>query len=66
MGRYQVDQMTLYTSRGLGMEGYGAPRARLLCPPEIILWKFNDLNLRRYNFYFCGIIAHLIRKSALC
>ncbi len=41
MGRYQVDQMTVYTSRGLGMEGYGAPRARLLCPPEIIHWKFN-------------------------
>ncbi len=41
MGRYQVDQMTVYTSRGLGMEGYGAPRARLLCPPEIIFWKFN-------------------------
>ncbi len=41
MGRYQVGQMTVYTSRGLGMEGYGAPRARLLCPPEIIFWKFN-------------------------
>ncbi len=41
MGRYQVDQMTVYTSRGLGMEGYGAPRARLLCPPEIIFWKVN-------------------------
>ncbi len=41
MGRYQVDQMTLYTSRGLGMEGYGAPRARLLCTPEVILWEFN-------------------------
>ncbi len=39
MGRYQVGQMTLYTSRGLGMEGLGAPRARLFCPPEVILWE---------------------------
>ncbi len=39
MGRYQVQQMTMYTSRGVGMEGLGAPRARLLCPPEIILWE---------------------------
>ena len=52
MGRYQVikqDQgsgerdpksnMTLYTSRGVGMEGHGAPRARLFCPPEVILWE---------------------------
>ncbi len=41
MGRYQVKQMTLYTSRGLGMEGLGAPRARLDCPPELILWEIN-------------------------
>jgi hypothetical protein len=40
MGRYTLPQgMTLYTSRGVGMEGLGAPRARLLCPPEIILWE---------------------------
>jgi predicted MPP superfamily phosphohydrolase len=39
MGRYEVGQMTLYTSRGVGMEGLGAPRARLLCPPEVILWE---------------------------
>ncbi len=45
MGRYQVGEhdqnsrMTLYTSRGVGMEGHGAPRARFLCPPEIILWE---------------------------
>jgi uncharacterized protein len=38
MGRYQVGSMTLYTSRGIGMEGHGAPRARFLCPPEVILW----------------------------
>ena len=39
-GRYLVNGMTLYTSRGLGMEGAIAPRVRLLCRPEIILWEF--------------------------
>lgn len=39
MGRYAVGRMTLYVSRGIGMEGYGAPRARFLCPPEAILWR---------------------------
>jgi predicted MPP superfamily phosphohydrolase len=32
------DPMTLYVSRGIGMEGGVAPRARFLCRPEIILW----------------------------
>jgi hypothetical protein len=36
MGRYDVEGLTLYVSRGIGMEGKGAPRARLLCPPEIV------------------------------
>lgn len=36
MGRYQVQGLTLYVSRGLGMEGMAAPRARFLCPPEIV------------------------------
>lgn len=39
IGRYQEGQMTLYTTRGIGMEGLGAPRARFLCPPEIVLWE---------------------------
>lgn len=38
MGRYELGATTLYTSRGVGLEGLGAPRARLLCPPEIVLW----------------------------
>jgi predicted MPP superfamily phosphohydrolase len=38
MGRCHLDGMTLYTTRGVGMEGLGAPRARLFCPPEIVLW----------------------------
>jgi predicted MPP superfamily phosphohydrolase len=36
MGRYDLGEMMLYVSRGLGMEGMAAPRARLLCPPEIV------------------------------
>jgi len=38
MGRYEEGCTTLYVSRGLGMEGMGAPRARFLAPPEIVLW----------------------------
>ncbi len=37
MGRYTLGKTTLYISRGLGMEGSGAPRARFLCPPEIVV-----------------------------
>lgn len=39
IGRHQLEACTLYVTRGLGMEGKGAPRARFLCPPEIILWE---------------------------
>ncbi|MBN1440835.1 MAG: metallophosphoesterase [Anaerolineales bacterium] len=38
-GRYLLEEMTLYVSRGIGMEGMGAPRVRFLCPPEVILWE---------------------------
>jgi predicted MPP superfamily phosphohydrolase len=38
-GRRQVGPTTLYVTRGLGLEGKGAPRVRFLCPPEIILWE---------------------------
>lgn len=41
-GRYKIDSMDLYTSRGIGMEGGGAPRIRFLCPPEVILWKITN------------------------
>lgn len=40
-GRYQIGEMTLYITRGIGMEGEGAPRVRLFCPPEIILWEID-------------------------
>jgi hypothetical protein len=39
MGRYDLENVTVYTSRGVGLEGLGAPRARFLCPPEIIMWE---------------------------
>ncbi|MBC8098103.1 MAG: metallophosphoesterase, partial [Armatimonadetes bacterium] len=38
MGRVNLRHLSVYTSRGVGLEGMGAPRARFLCPPEIILW----------------------------
>jgi predicted MPP superfamily phosphohydrolase len=36
-GLHSMGPTTLYTSHGLGMEGFGLPRARLLCPPEIVV-----------------------------
>ena len=41
MGRYEDGNTTLYVSRGLGMEGLGAPRARFLAPPEVVLWTLS-------------------------
>jgi uncharacterized protein len=37
MGRYDENGTTQYVSRGVGLEGLGVPRMRLLCPPEITL-----------------------------
>lgn len=37
MGLYREGRTHLYVSRGVGFEGLGAPRVRLLCPPEITL-----------------------------
>lgn len=39
IGRCDLERTTVYTTRGVGLEGLGAPRARFLCPPEIILWE---------------------------
>ena len=41
MGRYEQEGMTLYVTRGVGLEGSAAPRIRLLCPPEIVLWELD-------------------------
>lgn len=40
-GLYQIHDTLLYISRGIGLEGLGAPRVRFLCPPEVIEWKIN-------------------------
>ena len=37
MGPYRERNTMLYVSRGVGMEGMGAPRMRFLCPPEVEL-----------------------------
>ncbi|HEY9075940.1 MAG TPA: metallophosphoesterase [Anaerolineaceae bacterium] len=37
MGKYRLGKTTLYVSRGLGMEGWLAPRARFLTPPELVV-----------------------------
>ena len=43
-GRYLVNGMTLYVTRGLGLEGAAAPRVRFFCPPEMIVWDiYNEL-----------------------
>ncbi len=36
-GLYRRGGATLYVSRGIGVEGKGAPRARFLAPPEVVL-----------------------------
>jgi len=40
-GLYKIHDTLLTISRGIGLEGLGAPRVRFLCPPEIIEWKIN-------------------------
>jgi predicted MPP superfamily phosphohydrolase len=46
-GRYTKDNTHLYVSRGLGMEGFGAPRARFFCPPELVLITLRGNGRRR-------------------
>ncbi len=41
-GNYRLDNMMLYITRGIGMEGAAAPRMRFLCPPEVIIWEMSD------------------------
>lgn len=47
-GRSQVGNMTLYVTRGIGLEGKAAPRMRFLCPPEIILWEIDGEEINQY------------------
>lgn len=37
-GLYHTADAVGYVNRGLGMEGMGAPRARLFAPPEVVIW----------------------------
>ena len=37
-GLYRLNQIYLYISRGIGLEGMGAPRVRFLCKPEVVEW----------------------------
>ena len=41
MGRYALGGLTLYVTRGIGLEGGGAPRVRFLCPPEVVVWTID-------------------------
>jgi predicted MPP superfamily phosphohydrolase len=41
MSRYDEQGTTLYVSRGIGLEGLSAPRIRLLCRPEVILFTLS-------------------------
>ncbi len=45
-GVYRRGATTMVVSRGLGMEGLGAPRARFLCPPEIVLLTISPCSIR--------------------
>ncbi len=47
IGRREIGDLTLYVTRGVGMEGEGAPRVRFLCPPEIILWEISGPPVRK-------------------
>jgi predicted MPP superfamily phosphohydrolase len=42
MGEYTVGPTTLYVSRGIGMGGGLLPRARFLCPPELVLVELGN------------------------
>jgi predicted MPP superfamily phosphohydrolase len=43
-GLYKINETKLYVSRGIGMEGKGAPRARFLCPPEIVVVDMKSID----------------------
>ena len=34
-------ELTLYVTRGIGLEGSAAPRMRCLCPPEVVVWEID-------------------------
>ena len=46
-GHYREGNTDLYVSRGLGMEGFGTPRARFFCPPEVVLITISGVGKRQ-------------------
>jgi predicted MPP superfamily phosphohydrolase len=56
-GRYLLKKMTLYVTRGLGMEGGIAPRVRLFCQPELIIWQITGTNKIQPPEYFRGLVG---------
>jgi predicted MPP superfamily phosphohydrolase len=48
-GRYLIEKMVLYITRGIGLEGKAAPRIRFLCPPEIIYWEIIGTGVAQEN-----------------
>jgi predicted MPP superfamily phosphohydrolase len=46
-GHYCEGTTHLYVSGGLGMEGFGMPRARFFCPPEVVSITLSGLEKRR-------------------
>jgi predicted MPP superfamily phosphohydrolase len=45
-GGYREGSTYLYVSRGLGLEGFGAPRARFFCPPEVVSITLSGSDLK--------------------
>jgi predicted MPP superfamily phosphohydrolase len=41
-GLYKIHDTLLSISRGIGLEGLGAPRVRFLCKPEITVWNLEQ------------------------
>jgi predicted MPP superfamily phosphohydrolase len=46
-GHYHEAGTHLYVSRGVGMEGFGAPRARIFCPPEVVSITLSGMDQQR-------------------
>ena len=41
-GLYKLNDTFLYITRGIGLEGMGAPRVRFMCKPELIEWNIRE------------------------
>lgn len=49
MGLYREGRTHLYVSRGVGLEGLGAPRLRFLCRPEVTLVTLGAGDAQRFR-----------------